>query len=176
MRVDLVQNGTCLLSALVWAGAEPLAGAPSDGIAKPARHAGQAGQMGRSFRGAMETRMTGERGSTLSGWTRFVPGDAGADPWLDAARLLLPFDMLAVQAASRAGERVPQARQLQTLDTSMTFFNQSAHTEWAGCRATAEAADDSIALASATMWSEADALLAVGTQQVLRRAIQMATA
>ena len=170
LRVELVQGDVTLLSALVWASTLPSEPAQVDReVPRAAPSAAPAFERTVCLFGAVEIALDP---ATRSAECRTDGFSADDGPWLHAARLLLPFDWLAVESVGWSGGRggLP-SHQLQTLDTTFTFVNAGRHTPLARATATVFTDDADVSTASVDFWNEHGHHLGRGTQQVLRRRI-----
>lgn len=167
LRVELAQDGAPLVSALVWAAAGTAAGS-DDGEAS-AVTGSVPDRAVRLFGGAVQIGLDAATGGARCMTAGFGPGESA---WLHAARLLLPFDWLAVQAVGwAAGPSGLPDHQLQSLDTTFTFVNGDDHTPAAQARTSLVAEDGDVTTVSVDFWNDTGRPLGRGTQQVLRRRI-----
>lgn len=167
LAVDLAQYGQTLVSALVWASAE--ASSPGTDDDRPTPTEPRVQRTATLFGGAVEI---GIDPSDNAARCRTAGFDDGEGPWLHAARLLLPFDWLAVQSVGwSAGPGGLPGHQLQTLDTTFTFVNAADHTPGASATTSLIAEDGDVSTVAVDFWNDHGRHLGRGTQQVLRRRI-----
>jgi hypothetical protein len=125
----------------------------------------------RLFGGSMDAVRVPDGGDIVgsAAWTRLAPRSTFGDAWVDAARLLLPIDWVAVGVTNRllpedAGFVIPS-----TIEVSVVFYNHDHATDWVLCHAHAPVSAGGRATANATVWSEDGHVLALAMVHVLQR-------
>jgi acyl-CoA thioesterase-2 len=101
-------------------------------------------------------------------WMRFRPTVSYADPFADAARLLLLVDTMGWPAACRAHPR-NSGYVAPSLDVNVQFHRQAPDREWLLVDATAPVAAHGLIGSQTRVWSDDGRLLASGGGQLLCR-------
>jgi acyl-CoA thioesterase len=107
----------------------------------------------------------------LTSWLRFRPQATFADPFVDAARLVVLLDTFPWPAATRAYAAHELTHIAPSLDVAVVFHRLEASSEWLLVRATSPAAADGLVGGQAQVWSETGTLLASATQQMICRPV-----
>lgn len=107
----------------------------------------------------------------MTSWLRFRPQANFADPFVDAARLVVLLDTFPWPAASRAFAPDQLTHIAPSLDVGVVFHRLDPASEWLLVRAASPAADNGLVGGTAQVWSESGKLLATATQQMLCRPV-----
>jgi acyl-CoA thioesterase len=107
----------------------------------------------------------------LTSWLRFRPQATFADPFVDAARLVILLDTFPWPAATRAHPADRLTYIAPSLDVGVILHRLEPSSEWLLVQATAPAAADGLVGGRAQVWSQSGALLASATQQMLCRPV-----
>jgi acyl-CoA thioesterase len=188
------QSGRTVLAALVWIVAGDLDGLSCDAAPRPEVPGPDAlpstdellsdeeRQGGFAFWANLEHRPTSwtppESWASRPGgapevtsWVRFRPQATFADPFVDAARLIILLDTMPWPAATRAHAENELTHMAPSLDVGVVIHRLEQASEWLLVRATSPAAADGLVGGRAEVWSQSGTLLASATQQMLCRPI-----
>ena len=106
----------------------------------------------------------------VQSWYRYVPTATFADPFVDAARVLLLIDTLMWPAAVRAYRTDElEAFYAPSIDLSAQFHSLAPESEWLFCEAFSPTACDGLVGGTTSVWSEDGRLLGSGAQQMMCR-------
>jgi len=193
VRVSVTQGDRPILEAMVWALDDDLPGLHHDGPPPPVAAGSWADHPNTDARWAASGR---ERPSTYrfwdnfeqrppmwvddweqrSGldpvyldWIRFVSADA-ADPWAEAARLLLLVDLGAWPAANRM--HVQSDFIAPSIDVSCEFHRLVQHSGWYLLRGESPVAGGGLVASHQEVWDDRGRLLASGISHLLCRPIR----
>jgi acyl-CoA thioesterase-2 len=186
-RVEVTQSGRAVLDAMVWSTSEgpglehdetlppdvpgpgDLPGLPPDTV-RPYR-----------FWDNLESRPVhfeptwppdGPRPAIWQEWLRFVPTATFADPWIDAARLLILVDLPSWPSAHRVHAWRRPAFVAPTLDLNVAFHQPGGGDDWLLCDGSAPLSTRGMFGWTARIWSEGMKLLASGGGQCLYREVR----
>jgi acyl-CoA thioesterase II len=183
-RVEVTQSGRKILDAMVWSASEgpglehdetipPDVPSPDDlpdslpASVRPYR-----------FWDNLESRTIshepvwppdGPRPARWQEWLRFVPTSTFADPWVDAARLLILVDLPSWPSAHRAHAWRQPPFIAPTLDLNVAFHQPASGGEWLLCDGSAPLSTRGLFGWTARVWSTGGKLLASGGGQCLYR-------
>ena len=118
-------------------------------------------------REAWESREPGE--PRTQGWYRYLPAATFADPFVDAARVLLLIDTLMWPAAVRAYRNDELTYYAPSIDLSAQFHALAPQSEWLLCESHSPSARDGLVGGTTTVWSQDGRLLGTGSQQMMCR-------
>lgn len=107
----------------------------------------------------------------VTSWMRFRPEATFADPFVDAARLVILLDTMPWPAATRAHAADELTHMAPSLDVGLVIHRLEPASEWLLVRATSPAAADGLVGGRAEVWSQSGRLLASATQQMLCRPV-----
>jgi acyl-CoA thioesterase len=107
----------------------------------------------------------------VTSWMRFRPQATFADPFVDAARLVILLDTMPWPAATRAHAGDTLTHMAPSLDVGVVVHRLEPTSEWLLVRAMSPAATDGLVGGRAEVWSESGILLASATQQMLCRPV-----
>jgi acyl-CoA thioesterase-2 len=185
-RVEVAQSGRTVLDAMVWSTSEGLGlehdeTVPPD-VPRPADLPEPPPDLVRPypFWDNLESRIinfepvwppAGPRPAVWQEWLRFTPTATFADPWVDAARLLILVDLPSWPSAHRAHAWRQPAFIAPTLDLNVAFHQPAAGDEWLLCDGTAPLSTRGLFGWTARVWSTDARLLASGGGQCLYRAL-----
>ena len=106
----------------------------------------------------------------VQSWYRYVPTATFADPFVDAARVLLLIDTLMWPAAVRAYRNDElESFYAPSIDLSAQFHSLAPESEWLFCEAFSPTARDGLVGGTTSVWSEDGRLLGSGSQQMMCR-------
>ena len=106
----------------------------------------------------------------VQSWYRYVPTATFADPFVDAARVLLLIDTLMWPAAVRAYRNDElESFYAPSIDLSAQFHGLAPESEWLFCEARSPTARDGLVGGSTSVWSQDGRLLGTGAQQMMCR-------
>ena len=188
-RVEVTQSGRSILDALVWStsegpGLEHDETVPPD-VPGPSDLAGPAGDppVRYPFWNNLESRVihvepvwppAGPRPAVWQEWLRFIPTSTYADPWVDAARLLILVDLPSWPSANRAHAWRHHQFIAPTLDLNVAFHQPASGDEWLLCDGSAPLSTRGLFGWTARIWSPEANLLASGGGQCLYREVPSA--
>ncbi len=183
-RVEVTQSGRRILDAMVWStsegpGLEHDETVPPD-IPKPGDLPGQPSDLVRPypFWDNLESRFihfepvwppAGPRPAVWQEWLRFIPTATFADPWVDAARLLILIDLSSWPSAHRPHAWRQAAFIAPTLDLNVAFHQPALGDEWLLIDGSAPLSIRGLFGWTARVWSTEAKLLASGGGQCLYR-------
>lgn len=104
-------------------------------------------------------------------WMRFAQWKAGAEPWLDAARLLLLADLPSWPSANRPHAWQQPPFIAPTLDLQVTFHRLVPDEPWLLVEGTSPVAADGLIGFTSRLWTTTGALVASGSGQTLCRRV-----
>ena len=188
-RVEVTQSGRRILDALVWSTSEgpglehdetvpPDVPRPSDLPGPPSDSA-----VRYPFWNNLESRVihsepvwppAGPRPAVWQEWLRFIPTSTYADPWVDAARLLILVDLPSWPSANRAHAWRHHPFIAPTLDLNVAFHQPASGDEWLLCDGSAPLSTRGLFGWTARIWSSEAKLLASGGGQCLYREVPSA--
>lgn len=105
-------------------------------------------------------------------WMRFIPWDAAAGPWVEAARLVLLCDLPSWPSASRVHAWQEPPFIAPTLDLQVSFVQLAAEEDWLLLEGTTPVGADGMLPFTSRVWTRDGRLLATGGGQNLCRRIQ----
>ena len=183
-RVEVTQSGRRILDAMVWSTSEG-PGLEHDetvppGVLRPDDLPGPPSDAVRPypFWDNLESRIihfepvwppAGPRPAVWQEWLRFIPTATFADPWVDAARLLILVDLPSWPSAHRAHAWRKPAFIAPTLDLNVAFHQPASGDEWLLCDGSAPLSTRGLFGWTARVWSTEAKLLASGGGQCLYR-------
>jgi len=187
-RVEVTQSGRAILDAMVWSTSEgpglehdetvpprvpspaDLPGLPPDAV-RPYRFWDNLESRPVEFEPAWPP--DGPRPARWQEWLRFVPTATFADPWIDAARLLILVDLPSWPSAHRVHAWRQPAFVAPTLDLNVAFHQPASGDEWLLCDGSAPLSTRGMFGWTARIWSEKRKLLASGGGQCLYREVKI---
>jgi acyl-CoA thioesterase len=104
-------------------------------------------------------------------WMRFRPTPTFDDPWVDAARLLIPIDTMGWPAAHLGYAHDDPPIIAPTIDVSARFHQPATGDEWLLAEAVSPVAAGGVVNAVGRVWNERGQLLASGAQSMLCRPV-----
>ena len=107
-------------------------------------------------------------------WLRFTPTATYADPWVDAARLLILVDLPSWPSAHRVHAWSRPSFIAPTLDLNVAFHRPASSDEWLLCDGSAPLSTRGLFGLTARIWSTEAKLLASGGGQCLYREVPSA--
>jgi acyl-CoA thioesterase-2 len=183
-RVEVSQSGQAVLDAMVWSapegrglehdetvppdvpGPDDLPGPPRDTV-RPYRFWGNLESRPLRFEATWPP--DGPRPALWQEWLRFVPTATFADPWIDAARLLILVDLPSWPSAHRPHAWRQPPFVAPTLDLNVAFHQPAVDDEWLLCDGSAPLSTRGLFGWTARIWSAGGKLLASGGGQCLYR-------
>jgi acyl-CoA thioesterase-2 len=114
----------------------------------------------------------GPRPARWSEWLRFRPTPTFADPWADAARLVILVDLPSWPSAHRPHAFKQPPFFAPTLDLNVAFHQPASDHEWLLCDGAAPLSTDGLFGWTSRVWSPAGGLLASGGGQCLYRRLR----
>jgi acyl-CoA thioesterase-2 len=183
-RVEVTQQGRKILDALVWSttegpglehdetvapdvpGPDELPAPPSD-MVRPFPFWGNLDQ--RIVQVEPVWPPSEPRPAVWREWLRFVPTATFADPWTDAARLLVLVDLPSWPSAHRPHAWRQHGFIAPTLDLNVAFHQSAASDDWLLCDGSAPLSVRGLFGWTARIWSTDARLLASGGGQCLYR-------
>jgi acyl-CoA thioesterase-2 len=189
-RVEVTQSGRRILDAMVWSasggpGLEHDETVPPD-VPSPGELPDSLPASVRPYRfwDNLESRPIshepvwppdGPRPAQWHEWLRFVPTATFADPWVDAARLLILVDLPSWPSAHRAHAWRQPAFIAPTLDLNVAFHQPASGDEWLLCDGSAPLSTRGFFGWTARVWSTEAELLASGGGQCMYRELPSET-
>ena len=104
-------------------------------------------------------------------WLRYRSWEPGAEPWLEAARLLLLADLPSWPSAHLPHAWAEPPFVAPTLDLQVTFHRLAAHEPWLLLEGTSPVAADALIGFTSRLWTTTGQLVASGAGQTLCRRV-----
>ena len=104
-------------------------------------------------------------------WMRFAEWEPGADPWLDAARVVLLADLPSWPSAHRPHAWQQPPFVAPTLDLQVTFHRLVPDEPWFLVEGTSPVATDGLIGFTSRVWTSTRELVATGNGQTLCRRV-----
>ena len=113
---------------------------------------------------------------TYQAWFRLVPTAVFEDPWIEAARVLMPIDIVGWPAIGRGWDPVNDGRWVApNLDLSVSFHQLPNGSPDLLLDGEARIATGGLVGGNGKVWSDDGRLLATGVQQLLIRPVRQAS-
>jgi len=186
LRVSMTQQQRPILEALVWVVDDTLAGLEHDVAVMPAVPPVEAlasfeelaipGYPWFPFWNNLESRPIEPGERTAAGapiyriWVRYRPTPTFADPFVDAARMLVALDTMMWPAAAR-GHDPTAPYQAPNMDLAVQFHRAAPTTEWLLVDAQSPIGSGGLLGCRSHVWAPDGRLLATGTGQLLCRPV-----
>jgi acyl-CoA thioesterase-2 len=187
-RVEIVQEGRPILDAMVWSVRDDLEGLEHDETVPPPvpgpddlpnlRELVPDAPPPYPFWNNLESKPTdfevewppdGPRPARWRSWLRFIPTATFADPWSDAARVLILVDLPSWPSAHRPHAWQDPPFVAPSLDMHVTFHTPTGGEEWLLCDGDALVSAAGLFGWTARVWSPGGRLHASGGGQCLYR-------
>jgi acyl-CoA thioesterase-2 len=184
LRVSMTQEARPILEALVWVVDDGLPGLDHDvavmpevrpvGALRSFEELAPPGYPWFPFWNNVESRPVEPGERTQAGtpayriWVRYRPTATFADPFVDAARLLIGLDTMMWPAAARGHDPNPPY-QAPSMDLAIQFHRAAPASEWLLCDAQSPIGTGGMLGCRSHVWDADGRLLATGTGQLLCR-------